>query len=125
VDKVNKETLQGGINDRVASGSTVNTDEWTSYIGLSENFNHEVVNHGANEYARGFAHVNNMENFWSLVKRGIVGIYHSVSPSHLHRYCGEFAQRSNTRAVTDAERFGLILEKPNGRLTYKELTGKK
>ncbi|MEY2719349.1 MAG: hypothetical protein RLZZ273_715, partial [Bacteroidota bacterium] len=79
MDKVNKETLQGGINDRVASGSTVNTDEWTSYIGLSENFNHEVVNHGANEYARGFAHVNNMENFWSLVKRGIVGIYHSVS----------------------------------------------
>ncbi|MDZ4746774.1 MAG: IS1595 family transposase [bacterium] len=123
VDSVNKETLQGGINERVVQGSTVNTDEWASYIGLSDNYTHETVDHGAKEYTRGFAHTNNIEDFWSLLKRGIIGVYHSVSPVHLHRYCGEFAYRSNTRSVTDAERFGMVMGQANGKLTYKELTG--
>lgn len=124
IDKADKETLQGGINERVAKGSVVNTDEWKAYVGLSENYVHEIVDHGSKEYARGLSHVNNLENFWSLLKRGIIGIYHSVSSVHLHRYCGEFAYRSNTRGVRDSERFGMVLGLAEGKLTYKELTGK-
>lgn len=123
VKRVNGATLQGEINARVKAGSTIMTDEFSSYNGLSKNFTHETVNHSAQEYARGFAHVNNAENFWSMLKRGIVGIYHHVSDEHLHRYCDEFVYRQNTRRTTDAERFGKTLGQMNGRrLTYKQLT---
>lgn len=124
VESVDKHTLHGYIRDRVDIGSTINTDEWTAYSGLSENYVHEIVDHGAKEYARGFSHVNNIENFWSLLSRGIVGVYHSVSRKHLHRYCGEFAYRANTRKNSDGERFSLTLTRVEGRLTYKELIGK-
>jgi len=125
VDHVDKPTLHKAVKDRVAKGSTLNTDEWSGYVGLSMDYTHDVVNHGGREYARGYSHVNNIENFWSLLKRGIVGIYHVVSPEHLHRYCGEFAYRVNTRKVDDAERFGKVFGQAQGRLTYRELTGEK
>jgi transposase-like protein len=124
VEKVDKVTLQGDLRDRVAKGSTINTDEWGAYEGLDDEYNHETVNHNFQEYARGHSHVNSIENFWSMLKRGITGIYHQVSPKHLHRYCGEFAYRMNTRKSKDGDRFGHVFGQAEGRLTYDDLTGK-
>lgn len=124
VEHVDTATLQGGIEKYVEKGATVNTDEWGAYNGLSENYTHEVVNHGAKEYAREFSHTNNIESFWALLKRGIVGIYHHVSPKHLDRYCNEFSYRYNTKKAKDADRFFASLKRTHGRLTYKRLINK-
>lgn len=69
--------------------------------------------------------LNSIENFWSLLKRGIYGIYHQVSPKHLHRYCDEFAFRFNSRKIATGERFDFSLRNTeNSRITYKQLVGK-
>ena len=99
----------------------VTTDEWGAYNNLSKEFKHEVINHGRKEYVRGNIPTNNIENFWSLLKRGIVGIYHHVSPEHLHAYCDQFQYRHNTRKIKDGERFKKVLGQTEGRLKYKEL----
>ena len=63
--------------------------------------------------------------YWSLLKRGIIGIYHSTSKKHLHRYCDEFTYRYNTRHISDTERFINVLTKSaDARLTYKQLIQK-
>ncbi len=122
VKYVNANTLQGIIKANVAPESTIMTDEWGAYNGLDKSFaGHERVNHGEQEYARGEVHVNGMENFWSLLKRGIVGIYHQVTSKHLHRYCGEFDYRYNSRDEKDCDRFTSTFGNIEGRLTYKEL----
>ncbi len=102
------------------------TDEWGAYNGLDKEFSkHQVVNHGRKEYVRaGAIHVNNIENFWSLLKRGILGIYHHVDSDHLSRYCDEFQFRYNSRKEEDRERFTAMLERCEGRLMYKTLIGK-
>ena len=98
------------------------TDEWGAYNGLDKSFaGHERVNHGEQEYTRGDVHVNTVEGFWSLLKRGIIGIYHQVTEKHLHRYCGEFDYRYNTREEKDCDRFTSTFKHIEGRLTYKEL----
>lgn len=121
VKKVNSKTLQGIIKENVSQEATVMTDEWKSYNHLSKNYKHEIINHSAREYVRGNVHVNNIENFWSLLKRGILGIYHQVSSKHLHRYCNEFQFRYNTRKIEDTNRFTLALSQCEGRLMYKTL----
>jgi ISXO2-like transposase domain len=69
-------------------------------------------------------HTNGMENYWSLLKRGIYGIYHQVTPKHLQAYCDEFSFRFNSRKMKDADRFKMSLQKLEGRLTYKTLVAK-
>jgi transposase-like protein len=90
-------TLYPVISEKVEFGSTLYTDEWAAYKFMKLDYKHEVVNHAADEYVRGDVHTQNIENFWSLLKRGIFGIYHHVSPQHLHRYVNEFAYRYNNR----------------------------
>lgn len=122
VKYVNANTLQGIVKANVAPESTIMTDEWRAYNGLDKNFaGHERVDHSKGEYARGDVHVNTIEGFWSLLKRGIVGIYHQVTSKHLHRYCGEFDFRYNTRSERDNHRFNRVASKLEGRLTYKQL----
>jgi transposase-like protein len=120
-----KETLHGHVNANVAVGSNVFTDELISYWGLDEKFVHQVINH-AEEYVRGNVHTNGMENFWSLLKRGLNGTYVSVEPFHLFRYIDEQAFRYNNRKdIKDADRFDLAVRQCIGRrLTWAELTGK-
>lgn len=118
-------TIKPIIRELVANGSIVVTDEWLGYSGLQNHYPHIIVNHNENEYVRGAFHTNGIENFWSLLKRGIYGIYHQISPKHLHRYCDEFSFRYNTRKITDIERFHFLLENVNCRLTYKTLTDEK
>jgi transposase-like protein len=124
-----RETLQNAILDNVTPFAKVYTDEAVQYDGLSENYIHDVVNH-SQEYVRGQVHTNGIENFWSLLKRGLKGTYIAVEPFHLDRYLDEQMFRYNNRAtkdnpLTDADRFALALSQvANKRLTYAELTGK-
>ena len=119
-----KPELQGRIREHVEAGSAIFSDELDAYDGLSPDFKHEVVNHAV-EYVRGNVHTNTMENFWSLLKRGLHGTYISVEPFHLFRYLDEQAFRYNERKRTDGERFLSVLNEVFGkRLTWDVLTAK-
>jgi transposase-like protein len=123
---VNKKEATSLVDTYVQKGSTMVTDSFAMYAFLSKgtDFTHVVVDHSKGEYVKGGFHTNGIENFWSLLKRGIIGIFHQVSPWHLQRYCDEFAARFNTRKITDAERFDLSLQNSDGRLKYNQLIGK-
>ena len=118
-------TLKPIIEAMVEKGAIMITDEWGAYNGLSKDYQHEVLKHNEGQFvnANNF-HTNSVEGFWSLLKRGIFGIYHSVSPKHLNRYCDEFSYRYNTRKITDVTRFNLSLKNIEGGLTYKQLIQK-
>ena len=92
------------------------------YHSLKHTYKHESVNHVAHEYVRGDFHTNTVEGFFGQLKRGIIGIYHYVSPKHLHRYCHEFGYRWNTRKISDVTRFEDAIKNVNNvRLTYERL----
>lgn len=96
------------------------TDESRMYNGLDEKYaSHETANHSAKEYVRGDVHSNTVEGFFSILKRGVIGTYHSISKEHLHRYVGEFEYKYNTRKMSDGERLSLAIQKSEGkRLHY-------
>lgn len=116
-------TLQRIMVDRVSKDATLITDAYRSYRGLEKSYNHIVIKHTEGNYVtEGEFHTNNIENFWSLLKRGIIGIYHYVSPKHLQRYCNEFGYRYNSRSVSDVIRFEDTFKQANNtRLTYANL----
>ena len=87
------------------------TDEYTGYIGIAKFMPHEVVNHKV-WYVDNHRHTNTLENFWSLLKRGITGQYHKVSVKHLHQYIDEFCYRHNHRNHIDL--FGLTISRGLG-----------
>lgn len=122
-DWVTKKKAQELVNKYVTKGSTMVTDGYAMYafLGKGTDFQHVVVDHKSGQYVNGGFHTNGIENFWSLLKRGIVGIFHQVSPWHLQRYCDEFAARYNSRGIKDHERFDLTLQNSEGRLKYKTL----
>jgi len=123
IGNTKKKTLQSEIREHVLAGSALFTDALKSYEGLDE-FQHEVVDHAV-EYVRGEVHTNGLENFWSLVKRGLNGTYVSVEPFHLFRYLDEQAYRFNNRHMDDGQRFDLAVRQIVGkRLTWNQLTGK-
>jgi transposase-like protein len=100
----------------------VYTDEWGAYRHLDEIYEHRAVNHSRGEYVRGDVHTNNIENFWSNVKRSITGVYRVISPKHMHFYVDEFVFRRNTCNFTPDERFLHLLNNvKNCRLTYAQL----
>ena len=124
---VNKKNVKALIEQNVQKGSTMVTDSYSmyAYLGADNAFTHVIVNHSRGEYVKAGFHTNGVENFWSLLKRGIIGIYHQVSPKHLQRYCNEFSGRYNTRKVKDNERFNLLLGNSAGRLKYDDLIANK
>jgi len=116
------ETIQPIMLNTVKFGSILFTDEWHGYKGLGRLYEHKIVNHGNGEYVKGIAHTNTVEGFWSLFKRGVVGIYHNVSHKHLERYCDEFTFRYNTIDNSQQERFNIaVTQSEDKRLKYKEL----
>lgn len=121
VKDTSKATLQTIINKRVRKGSKVFTDEWNGYEGLNKKYLHRKIFHSLGEHAVGIIHTNTIEGFWSLLKRGIIGIYHQVSEKHLEKYCNEFDFRYNTRVSSEADRFDKAISQCNGRLKYKQL----
>jgi hypothetical protein len=118
-------TLVPNVKKNVEKGSHVFTDELQAYFCLQADYTHEVINHAVS-YVEGNVHTNGLENFWSLLKRGLSGTYVSVEPFHLFRYVDEQAFRFNNRKpMDDGHRFRYAMRKIVGkRLTYAELTGK-
>jgi transposase-like protein len=129
VEKRKKKDLQALVRENVEPKSALYSDALLSYDGLSEDYAHQVIDH-AEAYVDGQVHTNGMENFWSLLKRGLHGTYVSVEPFHLFRYVDEQAFRFNTRKDADGEplsdsaRFDIAMSQVVGkRLTYAELIG--
>jgi transposase-like protein len=118
-----KKTLQGLVKSHVKAGAALYTDSLASYDGPDEEFFHKVVDHAV-EYVNGKAHTNGLENFWSLLKRGLKGTYVRVAPFHLFRYLDEQTFRYNERKMDDFSRFRAVLSQiVNRRLTYNQLIG--
>lgn len=123
VENVGSITLTREIVANVKESASLYTDEWLGYKGVSRIYDHSIVKHNQSQYVNGRVHTNTIEGFWSLLKRGIFGIYHFTSKKHLQMYVDEFVFRYNTRDTTEAMRFNLLLSNSNNRLTYKELIG--
>lgn len=123
VADVTGKTLKEVIRGNVHADARIITDENTAYFGIGDEYagGHHTVCHSVKEYVRGDIHSNTVEGFFSVVKRGLNGIYHSVSKEHLHRYMSEFEFRYNNRNLEDGERTMLAIKASQGkRLIYKE-----
>jgi transposase-like protein len=96
-----RKTLHGIAKEFILPESTVYTDEWNGYNGLEKinGYQHRRINHSAGVYVIGETHTNTIEGFWSLVKRGIGGVYHSVSRKYLPTYLDEYSFRYNRRTA--------------------------
>jgi transposase-like protein len=125
VPNVRKAHLHAQIEKHVEPGAQIYSDALASYRGLEYTYQHEVIDHAV-AYVRGKVHTNGLENFWSLLKRGIKGTYVNVEPFHLFRYLDEQSWRYNNRKLAnDGERFQAALAGIFGkRLTHNTLTGK-
>ena len=123
VENTNRATLQPIIQQFVAEGSRVITDELNAYNGLAAlGYTHAVVNHGEEEYATGDVFTNSIEGFWSHFRRMIVGCYHDVSDEHLQQYIDEAVYRWNTRKMSESERFAHMFTKSIGLVkTWNEI----
>jgi transposase-like protein len=124
VKKVNAKTLRPILTEQLNGDTFLMTDDAGQYRNMHKDFaRHEVVNHGIDEYVRGEAHTNTVESYFAILKRGVIGTYHHVSPQHLKRYLGEFDFRYNNRialGVDDQTRATSILNGAKGkRLTYR------
>ncbi len=123
--------MRKNVKAHVEEGSNVYTDEAVAYRLLNKRgYLHSFINH-AEAYVHGKVHTNGLENFWSLLKRGLKGTYVSVEPFHLFRYVDEQAFRYNNRKdangdpLTDSDRFETAMSQIVGkRLTFAEVTGK-
>lgn len=123
VDNVTTQTLKTIIDKNTDKAANVYADEYRAYNGIIANENR--VNHTAGKYVVGDAHTNTIESFWSLFKRGYIGIYHVMSKQHLQRYLNEFSARYNLRKVDSGERFfAWFSDADKCYLSYKRLTNK-
>jgi transposase-like protein len=125
IPDVKRKTLQPRVRETVEPGTAIYTDAWHGYTGLDATYSHKTIDH-AERYVDGRVHTNTIENFWSLVKRGLNGTYVSVEPFHLFRYLDERVFTFNLRDRTDYGRFEAVLGAAAGRrLTYAEVTGQR
>lgn len=87
--------------------------------------NHDSVNHGVGEYVRDMAHINGVESFWALLKRGYCGTYHKMSPWPLNLYADVFSGQHSARELDTAEQIDRMAARLDGkRLSYADLTEK-
>jgi transposase-like protein len=108
VEGLDTQTMTGFVRETVSEKvDLVATDEHPSYVHLKEHFRHESVDHSRDEYVRGEVHTQNIDSFWSLLKRGIIGTFHNVSKKYLPLYLAEFQFRHNNRENEDI--FGLAI----------------
>jgi transposase-like protein len=122
VERTDGHTLKAAIRANIEVGSMIHTDEHGAYTGLAPAYGHESVIHGAGEYVRDGVTTNSIESVWAVLKRGIHGTFHHVSPKHLHRYVDEFTFRLNDGNVKrhTMDRLDSLMNASVGkRLTYK------
>ena len=123
VDKDDAPTLQDFVLRNTEPDAQLYTDSAAAYKGVMRK--HESVTHSVGEYVRGQVTTNGIESFWSMLKRGYVGIYHQMSAKHLQRYVDEFAGRHNVRPMDTVDQMALAVQESEGKqLTYKQLIGK-
>ena len=127
VPNVQVESVETVVRDNMDSPGILYTDESKNYKRLESNYMRKRVRHSIGKYVNRHnprVHTNGIESFWAMLKRGYHGIYHKMSPKHLHRYVTEFAGRHNWRSLDTLEIVGLMLRNLEGkRLSYKELVG--
>jgi len=121
VGNSSRHSLLPPIYENISQEATLYTDELKVYNTLNRVYDHQAVKHGSGEYVRGRISTNTIESFWAILKRGIYGIYHFTSRKHLHFYVDEFVFRYNTRKGTESERFNLLLNNIENRITYNQL----
>lgn len=131
IENTGAKELGGAVQEIVAKGTVLCTDDHRSYLGLP-GYLHEPVNHSRGEYVRGLAHTNGMESFWAILKRASFGTFHHMSPQHLHRYVNEFTFKQNTNGLPAFDKTGKdcglttvraqVARMEGRRLTYKTLT---
>jgi transposase-like protein len=119
-----QKTVQGIVKENIAKESRLHTDESRLYFGTDQHFaTHETVKHSAGEYVRGDVYTNSAENYFSIFKRGMKGVYQHCKEKHLHRYLAEFDFRYNNRVglgVNDLMRAETLAANIKGkRLTYR------
>jgi len=114
-------TLRPIIMGSVKSGSPLMTDDHVGYNGMEYWYAHKRVKHQAKVYVVEDSHTNGIENFWSIFKRGIIGVYHNVSKKHLDKYVQEFVFRYNTRNLTSKGRIELLIAHSDSRIKRKDL----
>ena len=120
VDRATKENLHEFVRERTRSDTVVYTDEAPVYRNLDRP--HAAVNHSVSQYVDGQVSTNGVESMWSLLKRGIMGSFHHVSPKHLHRYIREFEGRHNQRPLNTIEQMEAMARGSVGkRLMYRDL----
>lgn len=120
--RVYGETVKEHILNHVDRDMRLMTDESNLYHEVGQELgSHETVKHSIKEYVRGDVHTNTVEGFFSLLKRGIIGVYHHVGTGHVHRYVDEFGFRYDSRKISDGDRAKLaVLGAEGKRLTYKQ-----
>ncbi len=126
IPRVNGETLRPILEAHADKKSALMTDTAGGYMQIGREFaRHEMVDHGKDEYVRGDAYSNTVEGYFSILKRGLTGVYHSVSEAHLHRYLAEFDFRHSNReklGINDVSRADIALLGVKGkRLTYRTI----
>lgn len=120
VENDDAETLQGFVLENTTVSTEVYTDGSKAYKGVPRH--HEAVRHSVGEYVREQVHTNGLESFWSMMKRGFTGVYHKMSPKHLHRYVDEFEGRHNSRPMnTMMQMEEVVRGSANKRLRYQDL----
>ena len=118
IPNTERETLHEAIRRRVAFGSMVYSDGHNGYDEMHR-YGHESVIHSVGEFVRGQVYTNGIESFWALLKRGYMGVYHVMSPKHLHRYVNEFAYRHSVGKDNNLGTIGNTIKTLSGkRLTY-------
>jgi transposase-like protein len=110
IDENTKKVLQDIAYEKILPKSVVFTDDAAQYHGLDEKYIHHRINHSQGVYVLGNVHTNTIEGFWSLVKRGLGGVYHSVSKKYLQNYLNEYSFRYNHRACGNLI-FPLLVER--------------
>ena len=126
IGSISRDNIREMVTKHVnPENTTLMTDESNLYKYSLRNYNRQSVTHSKLEWTNGIVHTNTVEGLWSVMKRGIYGIYHHVTAKHLQAYCNEFAYRYNSRKIKDNDRFILSLQNLEVRLPYKTLVSEK
>ena len=125
MDRVDKPTMHRFVRETVGDGADLYTDSATAYRDVADMFNgirHAAVNHSVGEYVREMIHTNGVESFWSVLKRAHKGVYHKISPKHLHRYVADFAGKHGIRSLDTIDQMAHMAQGMVGkRLPYAKL----
>jgi transposase-like protein len=123
VANIHASNIRAAIVTNVDRASTLMTDESNIYMAVGREFAaHEHTLHASRKFGKGEKHSNTAENFFSILKRGVIGTYHHWSEAHMHRYLAEFDMRYSTKSNSDGERAAYILKGMEGRrLTYRRI----